>query len=206
MLEPVGKRLHAEFGDIDIYVFDQLLKGRIEKGDRVLDAGCGGGRNVFYLMREGFGVWGVDQSPDAIAEIRRQAAAVAPGTEARFSVQPVERTSFADGEFDVVICSSVLHFAHDESHWWAMVREVWRVLRPGGLLFTRIASSIGQGDRVKPLGNGRYLMEDGNERFLVDEGLLMRATMELGGKLLDPIKTTVVQNTRSMTTWVVRKG
>ena len=48
-------------------------------------------------------------------------------------------------------------------------------------------------------------MPDGSERYLVDEALLCRLTGELGGQLADPLKTTVVQNQRCMTTWVVRK-
>jgi hypothetical protein len=40
----------------------------------------------------------------------------------------------------------------------------------------------------------------------VDEPLLLALTAELGGQLMDPLKTTVVQNQRCMTTWVVRKG
>ena len=87
----------------------------------------------------------------------------------------------------------------------AMVREMWRVLKPGGMLFCRLASSIGMEDRVVPLGGGRFLLPDGSERYLVDETILMDLTARLGGGLLDPLKTTVVQNQRCMTTWVVRK-
>jgi 2-polyprenyl-3-methyl-5-hydroxy-6-metoxy-1,4-benzoquinol methylase len=49
MTQPADN-LRREFGDIDIYVFDQLLRGRITEGMRVLDAGCGGGRNIVYMM------------------------------------------------------------------------------------------------------------------------------------------------------------
>ena len=52
----------------------------------------------------------------------------------------------------------------------------------------------------------RFQLPDGSERYLVDEALLLRLTGELGGQLADPLKTTVVQNQRSMTTWVVRKN
>lgn len=202
-----SRRLKAEFGDIDIYVFDQLHKGRIEHGMRILDAGCGAGRNIFYLMRHGFDLWGVDGSEDAIAAVRRQAATIAPALDKdRFSVQAIEALSFADTAFDVVICSSVLHFAKDEPHWWAMARQLWRVLTPGGMLFTRLASTIGHENLVQPLGGRRYVMPDGSARFLVDEAFLMTATAELGGRLLDPLKTTVVQGARSMTTWVLKKG
>ena len=58
---------------------------------------------------------------------------------------------------------------------------------------------------MRPVGNGRFLMPDGSERYLVDEARLTAATARLGGALLDPIKTTIVQDQRCMTTWVVGK-
>jgi SAM-dependent methyltransferase len=175
-------------------------------GQRILDAGCGEGRNLVYFIREGFDVHGIDKSPRSIAQIREFATRLSPDIDAdRFTVQPIELMSFADGEFDVVISSAVLHFARDEPDWWEMVREMWRVLAPGGMLFARLGSTIGHETRVQPLGHRRYIVPDGSERFLVDENFLMTATTELGGELIDPIKTTVVQALRSMTTWVVRK-
>ena len=86
-----------------------------------------------------------------------------------------------------------------------MLAGIWRVLAPGGLLFARLASSIGIEDLVQPLGGGRFRLPDGSDRFLVDERMLMDAGARLGGDLLDPLKTTVGQNQRAMTTWVVRK-
>ena len=59
--------------------------------------------------------------------------------------------------------------------------------------------------RVSLISGRRYRLPDGTERYLVDEAMLGSLTSELGGELLDPIKTTVVQDLRSMTTWVVRK-
>jgi SAM-dependent methyltransferase len=199
--------LRDYFGNIDIYVFDQLLRGRIGKQARILDAGCGHGRNLVYLMREGFDVRGVDADPLAIAATREQARALAPRLAPdRFVVSPVERmTVFGDGAFDVVIASALLHFARDEAQWWAMVHEMWRVLAPNGMLFTRLAATIGHESSVIPIGNRRFLLPDGSTRFLVDEAFLMDATAGLGGELLDPLKTTVVQGARSMTTWVLRK-
>jgi hypothetical protein len=98
-----------------------------------------------------------------------------------------------------------MHFARDEAHWYAMLREMCRVLRPGGLFFARLATTIGHETRVKALGNRRFIMPDGDERFLVDEAFIMNATHTIGGTLVDPIKTSVVQDRRSMMTWVVRK-
>lgn len=205
MTQPAD-RLRERFGELDVYLFDQLLRGRIAQGMRVLDAGCGGGRNLVFLLREGFDVWGVDESADAVAQTRRLAARLAPRLPAdRFRVEHVERMSLADASVDAVISSAVLHFARDDAHWLAMVREMWRVLAPGGVLFARLATSVGQPD-LHPLGGRRFVMPDGSARYLVDHEMLIETTDRLGGSLLDPIRSTVVHGLRSMGTWVARKG
>lgn len=204
---PPSAALRKAFGDIDIYLFDQLLRGRFDGVRTVLDAGCGGGRNLVYLLRGGFAVHGVDRDARSVEQVRRLAAELAPGLPAEnFRVAEVDALPFADAAMDAVISSAVLHFAADEAHFGRMVDEMWRVLRPGGLLFARLASSIGIEARVRPLGSGRHHLPDGSERFLVDEAGLLARTEALGGALLDPIKTTNVQNLRAMTTWCVRKA
>jgi tellurite methyltransferase len=196
--------LREQFGHLDIYLFDQLLRGRIVPGMRVLDAGCGTGRNLVYLLREGYDVWATDGDALAIEAVRALAATLAPRLPAdHFRVEPVERSSFANGSFDAVISNAVLHFARDHAHFDAMVTELWRLVAPGGLLFARLASSIGMADRMQPLGGGRARVPDGSERYLVDETQLMAVTRRLGGHLLDPLKTTIVQDQRCMTTWVL---
>ena len=198
--------LLEQFGPIDIYLFDQLLRGRITPGMRILDAGCGSGRNVFYLLRQGYDVFGADADPQAVESTRRLAASCAPALPAdHFHVEPVEAMSFPDAFADVVLSSAVLHFAQGDEQFGAMLRGSWRVLKPGGLFFCRLASSIGLEDRVRPVDGRRCLLPDGSERYLVDEAMLISLTGQLGGQLLDPLKTTVVQNQRSMTTWVLRK-
>jgi SAM-dependent methyltransferase len=199
--------LHEQFGQIDIYFFDQLLRGRIAPGMRVVDAGCGSGRNLVYLLREGYEVFGADADAQAVESVRRLAASLAPNMPAsNFHVEAVEEMAFPDGFADVVISSAVLHFARDDNQFLAMLRGTWRVLKAGGLFFCRLASSIGMENRVERVAGQRCRLPDGSERYLVDEALLMQLTEELGGQLLDPLKTTVVQNQRCMTTWVVRKN
>jgi len=199
-------RLQAQFGQIDIYLFDQLLRGRIEPGMRILDAGCGSGRNLVYLLREGFEVFAVDSDGRAIEETRRLASALAPTLPAdNFRVEPVEAMSFPDAFAEVVLSSAVLHFARDDDQFLAMLRNSWRVLKPSGLFFCRVASSIGMENQIKRISGRRFLLPDGSERYLVDEALIAKLTEELGGHLVDPLKTTVVQNQRCMTTWVMRK-
>ncbi len=198
--------LQEWFGQIDIYLFDQLLKGRFNSQMRLLDAGCGGGRNLIYFLRDGYEAYGVDQSREAVNHVRSLAAALAPHLpKDNFRVEPVERMSFADASFDVVISSAVLHFARDEAHWQSMVSEMWRVLKQGGIFFARLASSIGIEEKIEHLEGRRYHLPDGSNRFLVDEEMLLAITQSLNGEWLEPLKTVVVQNMRSMSTWCLRK-
>lgn len=199
--------LGEEFGQIDIYLFDQLLKGRITARDRVLDAGCGSGRNIYYLLKMGCLVSAIDTNAVAVAGVRELAGELnAALPETNFRVEPVEAVSFADAAFDVVISSAVLHFARDDEHFDAMVREMWRVLRPGGMLFARLASSVAIEHDIRPLGRNHFILPDGSDRYLVTPKQLEELTASLDGQLLDPLKTTVVDGQRSMTTWVVRKS
>src|SRR5215212_9070562 len=198
--------LDREFGQIDIYLFDQLLRGRIRKGMRVLDAGCGTGRNLVYLLQHGVEVFAVDADRGSIDHVRRLAAALSPGLpDTNFREEPVEAMTLPDGFADVVISSAVLHFARNHDHFFAMVTEMWRVLKPDGILFARLASSIGMESQVRSLSDGRFLLPDGSERYLIDEERLLTLGTRLGARLLDPIKTTIVQNQRCMTTWVIEK-
>lgn len=198
--------LQQAFGNIDIYLFDQLLKGRFDNCKTVLDAGCGGGRNLVYFMQNNYQVFGVDQNPEAVEAVKQLSVKLgADNSLSNFSVAGVEDMPFANQQFDLVICSAVLHFAQDERHFDAMVRSLWRVLKPGGYLFTRLASSIGIEALVYSIGNGRYQLPDGSERYLVNEETLLKYTHELNGTLYEPIKTTNVQNLRCMTTWCIQK-
>jgi len=199
--------LADEFGRIDIYLFDLLLRGVIAPPDRVLDAGCGGGRNLRYLFRHGFDVWAVDEDAKAVETVRALAASTgAPFHEDRFRVASIAQLPFPDSSFEVVLSSAVLHFASSPEHWRKMVEDMWRVLAPGGLLWARLASTIGIESLVVPLGNERYRLPDGSDRFLVSEADLIAQTDRLGGTLEDRIKTANVQGLRCMTTWVVRKA
>ena len=59
---------------------------------------------------------------------------------------------------------------------------------------------------MQPIHGRRHLLPDGSERYLVDQTMLLDLTRDLGGRLVDPLKTTVVQDERCMTTWVVSKN
>jgi len=200
----MSQTIQQQFGQIDIYVFDQILRGNITTDMVIVDAGCGYGRNLEYLLREGTRIFALDADPGAVEHVRALSESLQTGLPAEnFQVGRIDQMPFPNACADAVICNSVLHFAQSEAHFRAMLAELWRVLKPGGMLFCRLGSRIGMDFE---LVEGRhYVTGDGSVWFLVDEKMLMDLTRELGATLVDPLKTTVVQNHRCMTTWVLRK-
>jgi len=199
-------QLQQLYGNIDIYLFDQLLKGTYDNCKVILDAGCGGGRNLVYFLRNSFDVYGIDPNPAAVDAVKQLSQTIAPGnSQENFSIASAESLPFDDNSFDLVISSAVLHFADSPAHFDQMLRSMWRVLKPGGYLFARLASDIGIEALVQGLGNGRYLLPDGSQRFLVNQQTLLQYTQSLNARLHEPIKTTNVQNLRCMTTWCLQK-
>jgi SAM-dependent methyltransferase len=200
----VALTVQEQFGQIDIYVFDQILRGNIAAGMRVLDAGCGYGRNLVHLLREGCEVFAVDADAEGVEHVRKLSGSLNTGLPAEnFQVALIEKMPFPDEFADVVICNSVLHFARDERHFRAILTELWRVLRPGAMLFCRLGSRIGM--EFERIRENIYRVGDGSEWFLVDEEILLKLTEEMNAVLVDPLKTTIVQDYRCMTTWVTRK-
>ncbi len=212
--------LRAWFGGIDLYLFDQLLKGRLAPPMRILDAGSGTGRNLTYFFRAGFDVHAADADEDALNHVREMATELVPLPQfqvqadkfradkfrpEKFRVEKIEAMTYPDGHFGLVICNAVLHFAEDETHFQAMLDGLWRVTEPGGMLFIRMASSIGIEDRLQRLENGKYRMPTGGEWFLATEAKLLLATQRLGGEMVEPLRSVNVQNLRCMTTWILRK-
>jgi tellurite methyltransferase len=198
--------LREEFGDIDIYLFDQILKGRINPSMSLLDAGCGNGRNLVYFLRNGYQTFAVDADERAVDYARELAVRLAPApVKENFLIAEIAELPFASQQFDLVISSAVLHFAKDETHFNKMLDEMWRVLKSGGMFFARLASSIGIEERIRKIDERWFWLPDGSQRFLVDEAMLNTATNRLNGKWLEPLKTTNVENQRCMTTWILIK-
>ena len=201
------KELLRQIGLIDINLLDQIMKGRFDPSMRVLDAGCGNGRNLVWFLRGGFQVHGIDQDEESVAATAKLAAKLAPHLpDSNFRQESIEALPFRNETFDLVICIAVLHFAKDEEHFYHMFNELMRVLKPGGIMFIRLATSIGLEERIRKVEGLRYRLPDGTERFLVDEKTIYNFTKEYGSTMVEPIKTVNVQNERCMTTWVLKKG
>lgn len=194
----------SEFGNIDIYLFDQLQRGILEPGMHVLDAGCGKGRNIEYLVNHGYRVAAIDQDEKALETVRSKYESAA---DCIVKTASLDAVPFEDGDFHYVICNAVLHFARDEVHFNAMLSELARVLKPGGIFFSRLMSTYGSEAWIESLGGGRYRLPDKRELYLTETKVLQQATENIfKGSLLDPLKSTVVHGQRTMTTWIVRRG
>ncbi|PRY15507.1 methyltransferase family protein [Pontibacter ummariensis] len=206
MTVPSLSTLPSLFGNIDLYLFDQILKRRISEGMSVLDAGCGTGRNIEYLMQAGVAVHGVDSSVAAIEKVRELAKLLAPQNPTNhFILADIADLPYPDASFEVVLCSAVLHFAKNENHFRMMVQELWRVLQPGGMLFSRFSTTIGMAGKLQQAGEHLYQMPHGQVWFLADEAMLVELQGSLAATMLEPLKTVLVGHERSMTTWVLQK-
>lgn len=195
---------------MDIYLLDQVLRGHVPDEAVILDAGCGGGRNVRYFLESGNEVHGIDTDPERIAGLQAFSKSLGrSNAESLFRVEALEDLSLPADSFGLVICNAVLHFARDEAHFRAMTEALHRVTKPGGICFCRVASTIGIESLVAPLPSPAaprwHRLPDGSDRFLVDLEFLLDRGEQLGVTLVDPIKTVQVQRLRSMTNWVWTK-
>ena len=196
--------VQEQFGQIDIYVFDQILRGNIAPGMRVLDAGCGYGRNLVYLLREGCEIFALDADADGVEHVRQLSASLRTGLAGGELPGRVHRAHAISGrvcrcsdlQFSAPLCPRRAAFPGHVGGALASVEAGRDVVLPLG---SRIGMDF---ERVR--GN-IFVVGDGSEWFLVDEEMLLELTEEMNGVLVDPLKTTIVQDYRCMTTWVLRK-
>lgn len=201
-MEPLSS-VQELLGQTDIYLIDQILKGTYRSSDRILDAGCGGGRNMHWFLLNGISIFGIDHRTEIIEEMKKRFPLL---PDDRFTVAQVEELPFEDNSFEHVISSAVLHFAKDEIHFNSMFGEMYRVLKPGGTFFIRTATDIGIEDRVELLDVGVYRIPDGSNRFLLTRKILARLQLQYGFTYFEPVKTVNVNDIRSMTALMLRKS
>lgn len=201
------KELNALLGNIDIYLLDQILKGRFKKDMKILDAGCGEGRNCIYFLNQGYQIFGADANPIAIQMARVYAQTIQKDFDIyRFQKGNVEDMPFHNGAFDAILSSAVLHFAISENHFFQMMDEMMRVLKPGGVFFLRMCTDAGNILSNSPnLGEGVYLLPDGSERFVMTEKLEEQMVNRYQLEYLEPAKSVLVHGQRSMGVFVLRK-
>ncbi|MDG1476045.1 MAG: methyltransferase domain-containing protein [Vicingaceae bacterium] len=197
--------IKKQLQNTDIYLIDQILKGRFKNTKLVLDAGCGTGRNLSYFLQNGLHVYGLDSDEKKIEQTKQNALKINPSTPlSNFKVATAEQIPFTEN-FDLIICNAVLHFSKNKEQFDEILFSLWSKLNDNGILFIRLASNIGIEKLVKPLSNGNFQLPDNTKRYLVSESDLLNYTKNLNAELIEPIKTTNVQSLRCMTTWILRK-
>ena len=189
-------------GQTDIYLLDQIMKGRYQKSQKILDAGCGSGRNIKWFLQNDFDIYGIDTSEAAIMNLKKVNSNLADD---QLLVAALEKIPFDNNFFDHIICSAVLHFANSVTHFKEMFSELLRVLKPGGTLFIRMASDIGIENQVELLSEGNYKIPDGSMRFLLTKPLLEEIKNEFQFSFLEPLKTVNVNDIRCMSTLMLQK-
>jgi ubiquinone/menaquinone biosynthesis C-methylase UbiE len=183
----------------DIYLLDQILKDRFSKNLKILDAGCGSGRNMTYFINNDFDIIGIDIDENRIDTLQKQYH------NHQFKVASLEEIPFSENHFDYIICNAVLHFARNKKHFFEMFRELFRVLKPNGTLFIRMTSNFGIEDKVTEIKNNVFKIPDGSSRFLLTEILLYKLKTDFKFEFIEPLKTVNVDNLRCMSTLVLKK-
>ena len=196
-----NKTLLQEIGKTDIYLVDQILKGRYRSGEKILDAGCGTGRNCYWFIKNKLDIYGIDSNKSIINSLKTKHPLIVN----KFSTSPIENILFKNRTFDHIICNAVLHFAENTAHFNKIISELVRVLKPKGTLFIRMTSDIGIENLVKEISEGKYLIPDGSERFLLKRQLLDNLLEEQQLTLLEPLKTVNVSDLRCMSTLILEK-
>lgn len=200
------RELNHLLGNIDIYLLDQILKARFEKKFKILDAGCGEGRNLIYFIRNEYHVHGIDKNQDSIQMLKHLVKSINKEYPLnRFITGQLEEMPYGQHEFDAIISSAVLHFAESEDHFLCMFQELHRVLKRGGLLFIRMTTDVGMEKKSKTMGNGRFLLPDNSVRFLLTNKLMGELVDRFGYSFEENFKSVVVDEMRSMGTLVLRK-
>ena len=189
-------------GNTDIYLLDQIMKGRYKLSDTILDAGCGEGRNLHWFLLNNISIYGIDSNAASIAELKSKYPQL-PGK--TFLNAPVEQMPFEDNYFNHIICSAVLHFAKNTDHFHDMISELVRVLKPKGSLFIRMTSDIGIEQSVELIADGVYRIPDSSKRFLLTRALLQNIIQKHNLLFLEPLKTVNVNDLRCMSTLVLQK-
>ncbi len=197
----MNKLIKEDFGNIDIYLFDQLLKERYLIKDKILDAGCGKGRNMYWFYHHKFNIYDVDKDSESIESIKR----IYPKLKDNFIISELDTIPFKDNFFNHIISNAVLHFAKSIDYFEIMFAELVRVLKVDGSLFIRMASNIGIEKEVKEISEGVYSIPDGTTRFLITKELIDKEMSKHHLLFLEPLKTVNVNDKRCMTTLVLKK-
>jgi len=145
---------------------------RENKVKKVLDLGCGAGRNTMPLAQKNFEVYGLDNAPTGLKILKKtlknRSLKVNLKTGNAFASLP-----YQDNYFDAIISVQVLQHAK-ETVILKAIKEVSRIIKPNGLIFITLCGRISKGKvrlflvkTAKKIAPNTYLPTQGNERGLV---------------------------------------
>lgn len=195
-------QIHQTIGNIDLYLLDQVLKGRITPEMRILDAGCGEGRNLYYFIKNNYSnLYGVDLNATAVQMLQIAGKQI---PKENFICSSIEEMPFITPMFDYIICNAVLHFSHGQPHFEEVFARLIQVLKSGGQLFIRMTSNHHM-DKAVALEDGLFELPDGSKRYLLDINTIPLILSEYKLKLVEPIKSVHVHEQRTMTTLILQK-
>jgi tellurite methyltransferase len=190
------ENLKQALGKADVYVIDQFMKSSFSKTDKILDAGCGTGRNLKFLHYLGYNIAGCDMNNLTLLGLQSELPNV------NLQVANLNELPFAGNKFDYVICNAVLHFANSVEEFKKMILELHRILKPNATLFIRMNSVFGIEDIIQKQGE-KYLLPDGSHRFLLNNGLITFIKTKFVFK--EHLKTVNVDGLRCMSNLVLGK-
>jgi ubiquinone/menaquinone biosynthesis C-methylase UbiE len=111
----------------------EMVECAVPRSSNVLDVGCGTGEMAAKLMRRGYGVRGLDIAEPMIRHARDRWASD------RFQVGDIEHLPFADNTFDAAVCLGIIEYLDPDER---ALREIWRVLKPGGRAVVSTSNAI----------------------------------------------------------------
>ena len=167
----VYNAIASQFSSTRSFLWKDLLPLAVfaRDGDRVLDLGCGNGRLRQLFNKKNISYVGLDQSEGLIAQARKKFP------EVRFDIGEMRSLPFADSSFDSVYCVAAFHHLPDHVSQLACLKEIVRVLSPGGKVIMVNWNANGAWGKKK-LETGKWKV--------VDEQLLMVPWKNAWGKIL----------------------
>ncbi len=198
--------LLQQLGNIDIYLLDQLMRGRIHSSMKLLDAGCGHGRNSEYFIRNNYDISGFDRKEASLNDLKANIPIWNPDfNSSKFKLGNIENPPFSDQRFDFIISSAVLHFAESRKHFIQLFEAMIQLLSPQGILWIRMCAKHTIESYAEQIEEDIYFLPDESTRYLLDLKVLAQLQQKHHLQLLDPFKTLNVSNLRTMSTIVLQK-
>ena len=185
---------------MDLFLLDFILKGKIPEDCSVLDAGCGEGRNTIYFIRNGNEFRGIDSDESKVRLAEYMGNNIST-SKAKFEVGDIRHTGF-EIDFDLVICSRVLHFSKNEEDFYNSWSKLKSSLKKGGLIYVSMDSVV-ENTLGKEVGNGQYEFPDGQVRFSLTSAIYEE--MKKGFEEIEPLKTLVQNKVRAQSFMLLKK-